>query len=454
MESQTSIYSNKKYSYQILDNLSIELEITDNPFNLPLEDLFIMAARRNKKRSFLFVSKILGKHLPIIPSMGLLTGSLLADQYTTMKTGLELGKELKLQQRFKEEKPNVPENFIPSDISPVIIGFAETATALGQAFFAAFKKADYFHTTREIISKAVPVITFEEEHSHATSHRCYISRDLLDNRREIVLVDDEMSTGKTAINIIRSIHAEFPRKVYSVVSILDWRSDEDVQKFKELEDELDIKINCVSLLRGKFTVFGHSPESEIGAEEHIIGSSKRNVKKHYVDQISPAANSSFYGGKLEDIPYAAISGRFGMDEKTRNLMDARISDVAAELSGMSQGKRVLCVGTGEFMYIPMKTASLMGGNVSYQSTTRSPIHIVNKEGYGARYGMAFPNPEDSEIQHYLYNVAPFQYDEVFVFFEREVPDEWLEPMQKEFQKTGIQTINLVFFHSRLVKNDG
>lgn len=453
MESQTSIYSNKKYAYQILDNLSIELEINENPYSFPVEDLFIMAARMNKKRSFLFVSKILGKHLPIIPSKGLLTGPLLAAQYAAKTAGMELSKEFNLQAKFAEENPNVPEAFIPSELSPVIIGFAETATALGQAFFSAFKKADYFHTTREMISNEDPVITFEEEHSHATSHRCYISRILVDNTREIVLVDDEMSTGKTAINIIRSIQAKFPRDVYTVVSILDWRSDEDMQKFNELEDELGIKINCVSLLRGKFTVSGHSPESEMDAEEATFAIPEQKVKKHYVDQISPVPGSSFYGGKLKKIPYAASSGRFGMDEIARNLLDEILLDVAAKLSALSQGKRVLCVGTGEFMYFPMKTAALMCGDVSYQSTTRSPIHVVNKEGYGARYGMAFPNPEDLEIQHFLYNVAPFQYDEVFIFFEREVPDEWLEPMLKEFQKTGIQTINLVFFHSRMVKNN-
>jgi len=451
MESQTSIYSNKKYAYQILENLSIELEITENPYSFPLEELFIMAARRNKKRSFLFVSKILGKHLPIIPSKGLLTGSLLAAQYAFKTAGMELGKEFNLQAKFTEENPNVPEAFIPSEMSPVIIGFAETATALGQAFFSAFKKADYFHTTREMISNEDPVITFEEEHSHATSHRCYISTNLLNNGREIVLVDDEMSTGKTAINIIRSIQAEFPRDIYSVVSILDWRSDEDVQKFKKLEDELEIKINCVSLLRGKFTVSGHSPESKPYTEEQAFDLPEPKVNKIYVDHINPIRSSSYFGGELKEIPYAATSGRFGMDEIARDLLDVIILDVAAKLSAMSQGKRVLCVGTGEFMYIPMKTAALMCGNVSYQSTTRSPIHIVNKDGYGARYGMAFPNPEDLEIQHYLYNVAPFQYEEVFIFFEREIPDEWLEPMLKEFQKTGIQTINLIFFHSRKVK---
>jgi hypothetical protein len=449
MESQTSTYLNRKYSYQILESLSIELEIAENPYRLPLEELFVMAARRNKKRSFLFVSKILGKHLPINPSKGLLTGLLLADRYTIETVGNSYTAGLKLEEEFLKEKPNLPEAFIPAAISPVIIGFAETATALGQAFFAAFKKAEYFHTTRELIAGETPIITFEEEHSHATSHRCYIPRELLDNRREIVLVDDEMSTGKTAINIIRSIHAEFPRDSYTVVSILDWRSDKDVHEFASLEAELNISINCVSLLRGNFNVTGHSPEKELQAEQPTDTTPFPRVEKIYFDRFFAGSNSSYQGGKLEGIPYYSNSGRFGVNELDRDSLELILSETAAELSRKIEGKfRTLCIGTGEFMYIPMAIASKLEGNVMYQSTTRSPIHIVNKEAYGARYGMAFPNPEDPEIQHYLYNIAPYQYDHAMIIFEREVPDEWLEPMLREFQNAGIDSISLVFLRGK------
>jgi orotate phosphoribosyltransferase len=446
MESQTSIYSNRKYSYQILDGLSIQLETIENPLNIKIEDLFVMAARRNKKRSFLFVSKVLGKHLPINPTVGLLTGSLLAGQYALKSAGMELGKEMELAEHFKNRKHLVPDPYIPPVLSPVIIGFAETATALGQAFFAAFKKADYFHTTREIISGEEPLIVFEEEHSHATSHRCYISNDVLENGREIVLVDDELSTGKTAINIIRSIQDKFPREKYSVVSILDWRSDQDVQKFKELESELGIKINCVSLVRGNYKVTGKSPELELNADEQNTDIHVPKVNKIVLD--NPQVNRKLYGGKLDGIPYDAYSGRFALNEESQSKLNDRILDIAGELAKLRTGKKVLCVGTGEFMYIPMKVAAYMGDNVSYHSTTRSPIHVVNVEEYGARYKLAFPNPEDPEIQHFLYNVAPHLYDEVFVFFERDVPANWLDAMLKEFRKTGIPTINLIFFNSR------
>lgn len=67
------------------------------------------------------------------------------------------------------------------------------------------------------------------------------------------------------------------------------------------------------------------------------------------------------------------------------------------------------------MYIPMKLAAEMGKNILFQSTTRSPIHIAKVNGYGARYGINFLNPEDESVAHFVYNIPPNEYDEVFIF---------------------------------------
>ena len=56
----------------------------------------------------------------------------------------------------------------------VFIGFAETATGLGHAVFNHFEDAIYIHTTREEMLNMEPSFFFEEEHSHATSHRVYV----------------------------------------------------------------------------------------------------------------------------------------------------------------------------------------------------------------------------------------------------------------------------------------
>ena len=82
--------SKKKYTYKFLTAITCDIEVTENPYELPLEEFFTMAARINKKRSFLFVSKVLGKHLPINPQKGLLTGALLASRYCRKYKRVEL----------------------------------------------------------------------------------------------------------------------------------------------------------------------------------------------------------------------------------------------------------------------------------------------------------------------------------------------------------------------------
>ena len=69
----------------------------------------------------------------------------------------------------------------------VFIGFAETATGLGHAVFNHFEDAIYIHTTREEILNMEPSFYFEEEHSHATSHRVYAPEEILMEAETIVL---------------------------------------------------------------------------------------------------------------------------------------------------------------------------------------------------------------------------------------------------------------------------
>jgi hypothetical protein len=62
-----------------------------------------------------------------------------------------------------------------------------------------------------------------------------------------------------------------------------------------------------------------------------------------------------------------------------------------------------------------------------------------------RYGVSFPNHEDSEISNFVYNIPPDYYDDLFLFFEREVELENLERFLKELKKTKIKSIKIVFF---------
>jgi len=447
----TLTYLNKKISLPIINDLQMNITIEENPFDLPIEDFFKMAARINKKRAFLFVSKLLGKHLPIEPNKGLLTGFLLAARYEEIITGNVSSKRAELMTIYRNSSlPFIDEPFIGKEVSnPIIIGFAETATALGHSFYKAFQNAVFFHTTRENINELVPIISFEEEHSHATSHRCYVKDEILDNQREIILVDDELTTGKTAINIIRDLHKKYPRDKYSVVSILDWRSNDWQLEMKALEQEFDIKIQVVSLLKGNFELVGE--HTDLVLQEEILG---MMVEEPLIEYISledfakeriVSTTSTSLAGIRNEFGYLKDTGRFGIhtDERTDDWIRQAANDLKKKRLGTT-----LCVGTGEFMYIPMKLASFMGENTYYQSTTRSPIYPNDEEHYGAMTGFRFTNPEDDDVINYLYNIKANQYDDIFLFFERKVSGERLNELLAKLKVIQMKKINIVYFSGR------
>nr|WP_263326006.1 phosphoribosyltransferase family protein [Neobacillus sp. Marseille-Q6967] len=441
--SQTSTLLKRTFTHTILNSIEVNIEVTENTYQLPLEELFTMAARINKKRSFLFVSRVLGKHLPIHPGRGLLTGALLAAKYLETTKEIECEQKKQFLSLFSQIEPDfqlLP--FIPKRCNPVIIGFAETATALGHAFFDCFENGQFFHTTREEMDGLEPSITFEEEHSHATSHRCYIPIEMIDNNREIILVDDEMTTGKTALNIIHSIHAKFPRKEYTVVSILDWRSESHKQQFSHLEKQLGIKINIVSLLGGNVNVY----ERGKLREQKNLDSNKVCTKSsiEFLSLSNFFKASAFSSFTMSGTPFIKETGRFGVESDENQFLHKQISEAACYLKEKRIGNKTLCLGTGEFMYIPMKIASELGRNVFYQSTTRSPVHIENLPGYGARYGIHFLNPEEPSVSHNVYNIPPGDYDELFVFFEREPDKNNLQNMIEQLEWTEIKSVKIVF----------
>ncbi|ULT55339.1 phosphoribosyltransferase family protein [Neobacillus drentensis] len=444
--SQVLTLSEKRYTFNILDSIKVEINSLENPYHIPIDELFTMAARINKKRSFLFISKVLGKHLPIEPNKGLLIAALLGARYLEVVKGIKCREKDRLLSLFIKGGTFHSSPFIAEKHKPVIIGFAETATALGHAFFDCFEGAEFFHTTREEISGERPVITFEEEHSHATSHRCYIPLEMIDHQREVILVDDEITTGNTALNIIKSIHENFPRPVYTVVSILDWRSQEYKEKFLRVEQELGIKINVVSLLSGHVKIY---QLKELEDRSNRAGIFRRAGSIEVMDLGSYFTSSPFSSrDQLNGLPYLNETGRFGLKSIENFLVHQRISKASEFLRQKRNGVRTLCLGTGEFMYLPMRLAAEMGSGVYYQSTTRSPIYIKDEEGYGAKFGVNFPNPENEIIPNFVYNIPPNHYDELFLFFEREVSKEKLEPMIEELGELAFKTIKIVFFSGR------
>ena len=64
----------------------------------------------------------------------------------------------------------------------------------------------------------------------------------------VVLVDDELSTGRTALNVIEAMHALAPRSRYVLAGIVDVRSPADDEIRAEVARRLACRIDVVSLV--------------------------------------------------------------------------------------------------------------------------------------------------------------------------------------------------------------
>jgi hypoxanthine-guanine phosphoribosyltransferase len=445
----------KKVTYQVLDDLTVHIECMNNPYHFELSHLFQMATRINKKRSFLFVSKVLGKHLAVDPKICLLTGHLLAMRYMEVVHGKtdsriqDVAKAIQTKQNVSEMLRSINEKPIVQPQSVTCIGFAETATALGHAVFSSFKdRAKYIHTTREQIQEMESVIHFEEEHSHATSHRVYaMDQDFFMDDMEVLLIDDEITTGKTAVNIVRKMKEVYPfKKTFTVISILDWRSQENRDQYRQLEQELGITIHAVSLLEGSIEVEGttslteESTRSKSQFHQKII---YQTVRAELPDQSFFHVASISNDGVTNHSPYLKATGRFGITKQEESDYAAIFKSIGEKLQRERTGNRTLVIGTGEFMYIPMKVASYMGDGVYFQSTTRSPIYQTTNDEYLIRQKFTFDSPENKGITNYLYNLDVTQYDEVFILLERTADSNATNSLLAELRRTQIPTIHVL-----------
>lgn len=437
----------------ILPNYSIDIEITYNPHNFALTDLFRMAARINKKRQFLFVSTVLGKHLAVRPQIPLLTGTLLAMMYQQHLTGQKvmassIVKALKDGANLDVVQKSIEGTLELTD-ETLFIGFAETATALGHAVFNAFhSNAMYIHTTREVLPDFEPFVTFEEEHSHATSHRIYTEEpEFLLQVKRIVLIDDEITTGNTVINIIETLIQKFPLvRQYAVLSILDWRSQQQQTIFKQLEVQWGISIEFISIMCGNFSCSGIP--SLTSTQPNLLTQVARDMD---ICSIQVSVDRKFYrsvaeNGLINKYPYLLATGRFMLTSKQHVDQKQTIQAIAMQLQELRTNGPALVIGTGEFMYVPMQIASYLGNDVYFQSTTRSPIYCTDDLGYTINDKIAFESPENNGVTNFLYNVQSQSYTELFFIVERIASKEVVARVVKALQEATNAKVYVISMH--------
>ena len=150
-----------------MDFMKLNIDKIDNRYKIDKSLLFSTAWRKNKKRAFLFVSKLIGKHIAVNPNIPIITSSILAYLYANAieNTNYEIEKLI----RAIENEENIEEamHYIESNKTEVskptlFIGFAETATALGFGVFKNFSgESFYIHSTREDIKEIEETVNFE-----------------------------------------------------------------------------------------------------------------------------------------------------------------------------------------------------------------------------------------------------------------------------------------------------
>ncbi|MGM9948886.1 MAG: phosphoribosyltransferase [Lysinibacillus sp.] len=433
--------------YSVLEKLYVDTAIHENPYQFDRAALFDVAARINKKRPFLFVSKVLGKHLAVKPQIPLLTGALLAIRFAEVTLRQRRPYTERAVQALKNQTgfdvlDEIWEHPVSLPEKHLVIGFAETATALGHAFFRACDdQASYIHTTREQLCGMEPIIRFEEEHSHATSHRMYTEdENLLIAHRRIILVDDEISTGKTNLNIIEQLKAAYPHlEHFTVVSILDWRNESQRKAYDEQASRLGITIDAVSLMAGDMTVEGAVEEQEMKVERQP---GTLNIERVDVSMPSMLPYHSFSeDGTICTDAYYIGTGRFSITKEKERSVHQEVKALSSSLKEKRGDGKVLVIGTGECMYIPMQIASGLGEDVYFQSTTRSPIYAHEQTLIYNKF--QFESPENAGVTNYLYNIPEGRYQEIVIVLERLASEKGLEELLASLRTVGADRVTVV-----------
>lgn len=375
-----------------------------------------LALRRNPRRAQLLVSRVLGKHVPTDPRLvrvgGLLLGGLVADVLDGREPRalpVDLLHAAVRGERGAAITLGLSAGASRSVVDALVLGYAETATALGHTVAEALT-ADYLHSTRRAVPGVASAGGFSEEHSHATDHLLLPTDPaLLRGGRPLVLVDDELSTGRTVLNTITALHAASPRARYVVATLVDARpaGSSLVDDVAALGARLDVVALCRAVVELPDDVLARADTVRAGlpAEPPTPTRSPREPDSRVVLDLP------------DGLP---AGGRHGFLAAHHGVLDAALPALARSL-GVRPGERTLVLGTEELMALPLRLAQTLadaGCTVRFSTTSRSPAVVVDEPGYALRTGISFPahdDPSDGPGPRYAYNLGgPSSFDHVVV----------------------------------------
>lgn len=336
-----------------------------------IDDLIKIAKRENNsKRSYLYINSMQGKHVPVSPSLAMELFSVLAE---------------KVEKRYSDEKL-------------LIIGFAETATAIGSTIAYQAKNVEfYMNTTREDLPNAEHLF-FTESHSHATEQRLVVNgfEKALKHVGRIVFAEDEVTTGNTIVKLVRILQEKYSGEnlKFGIVSILNSMSDE---RLNELEKE------------GLICDYLHRIPVQYRVEE---------IENHtYLPlPVEPASSMSSTMDHVLEQEY--WNCRTVADIETiRRKIDTFVKAVKRQLDGIEQANNILVLGTEEFMFPGMLLGSEIENcwpdkTVRFHATTRSPIEISSDKDYPLHNRIPLESLYSDHRRTFIYNFE--RYDKVLI----------------------------------------
>jgi hypothetical protein len=329
-----------------------------------LDDFIDVAQRRNPKRPFLFVSKVLGRHIPVKPSL--------------------------MNESYQELIGELPDNLT----GPVaVVGLAETAVGLGAGVHQALlnKGVDsvYLASTRHPMKTPV-FCEFSEDHSHAMSHFLHLpleakASEKFVNARTLVLVDDEATTGNTFANLAKALANAGMQHIDTLVAItlVDWSQGALIQKLRSNEVTQHWNNHSHALVEGSW----HWEENPDALPLPL----PVNVEAKQTSTEIRFTEKSCRAGLINTQPY-----------KT--------------LPTINTGETVLVLGSGEFVWQPYLLAKSLedaGHTVHFSATSRSPV----TDGHAMKHSLAFSDNYGEGFGMYVYNVAAEHYDRIIICSE-------------------------------------
>ncbi len=375
------------------------MNILENKTNRNMDEVICISKRDgNKKRPYLILNKLQAKYLPVKAREALGMFQTLAEEVKLSGSGCG-----------------------------VVVGFAETATAIGAEVAHTLSEKYpgmeiiFLPTTRETydISERVE---FTEDHSHAVEQILYANKELLDKADYIIFAEDEVTTGNTICHCVNHLKTMTDAK-YIVASLMNCMDDSEMANFESLGIKAEWLIKTDKEGFDNYTL--EYDTSDKISERNRVLSETEDSEMIFLEYGRDRIKNPRLGTEIKDYYNSCVS----VSEQIFQEYEER----------MKNCKHILCLGTEECMYPSIILADVLsrhGKEAVVQATTRVPtcVHIEGEDTLKTR------NTIESlygDRVNYIYNLD--KYDFVFIVTDGKIlPDKMIEVLHSyENEKISI-----------------